>query len=234
MDSSKYIGDDVLDIMTKYAPNRNRYIEKLIVKNLKFDTLISKSKVLEFGAGKGEFIFRFLSRKNLDLYAVELDTSYKNELSSKVKVFQSIDDIKEQMDCIYLIDVLEHMEDDELIIRKFYDKLKPGGRLFIYIPARMELYSLFDEKIGHFRRYSLKEIKRKTDKAGFIIEVARYHELLGYFASFYNKIFGKKGELNVKAVGLYDKFLVPSTNFIEKYIPVPIGKSIYLSAIRKD
>ena len=234
MNSIKYSGDAVLDIISLHAPNRNRSIEKLIVKYLKLDDIDKRIRILEFGAGKGEFIRRFISRKNLELFAVEVDGSYLKNLSSIVKVFNSVDEISVELDCIYLIDVLEHLENDQFYLNQFYDRLKVGGRLFIYVPARMELYSAFDKKIGHFRRYTLKELRAKTMAAGFTIEEIRYHEFLGYGASWINKLIGNNGELIPSAVKLYDKFVVPLTNFIEKFIPAPIGKSIYLSAIRKE
>lgn len=230
MNSIKYSGDAVLDIISLHAPNRNRSIEKLIVKNLKLDEIVHPIKILEFGAGKGEFIRRFISKKNLELFALEIDTSYVKSLSSSVKVFNSMDEVSVELDCIYLIDVLEHLENDQFFLNQFYDKLKVGGRLFIYVPARMELYSAFDKKIGHFRRYTLKELRAKTMAAGFTIEELRYHELLGYGALWINKLLSNSGDLNPTAVKLYDKLVVPFTNFIEKFIPAPIGKSIYLSA----
>ena len=230
MNSIKYSGDAVLDIISLYAPNRNRSIEKLIVKNLKLDDIDRSVKILEFGAGKGEFIRRFISRKNLELFAVEIDSSYVKSLSSTVKVFNSMDEVSVELDCLYLIDVLEHLENDQFFLNQFYDKLKVGGRLFIYVPARMELYSAFDKKIGHFRRYTLKELRAKTLAAGFTIEELRYHELLGYGALWINKLLSKSGDLNPTAVKLYDKLVVPFTNYIEKFIQAPIGKSIYLSA----
>lgn len=233
MNSVKYSGDTVLDIISLHAPNRNRSIEKLIVENLKLDVYNQTMKILEFGAGKGEFIRRFIPRKNLNLFAVEIDTSYVKSLSSIVKVFNSMDEVSVELDCIYLIDVLEHLENDQFFLKQFYDKLKVGGRLFIYVPARMELYSSFDKKIGHFRRYSVKELKNKTSTAGFTIETLRYHDFFGYAALWINKLLSKNADLNSSAVKLYDKFLVPATNFIEKFITVPIGKSIYLSA-RKE
>ena len=98
----------------------------------------------------------------------------------------------------------------------------------------MELYSSFDKKVGHIRRYSLNELKNKTSKAGFTIETIRYHEILGYAASWMNKIFSGSSDLNPTAVKIYDSAFVPLTNFIERFIPFPVGKSIYLSARRKD
>ena len=234
MNDFHYTGDDALTILSQHAPNRNHSIEKLIIKYLKLNEANSSLKILDFGAGKGEFILRLLNHKNLELFAVEPNPKYNEALSKKVKVFNSIEEVPGEMDCIYLIDVLEHIENDEDYLKLFYDKLKIGGRLFIYVPARMELYSSFDKRIGHFRRYSLNELKTKTQKAGFKIEKIRYHELLGYFASWSNKIFSGSSDLNPTAVKIYDKILVPITNFIERFIRFPVGKSIYMSAIRKE
>ena len=234
MSSYHYTGVDALEVMSKYAPNHNQSIEKLLIKNLKFDESSQSLKILEFGAGKGEFILRFISRKNLELFAVEIDPKFIKDLSNKIKVFRSIDEVPDGLDCIYLIDVLEHLENDQFILNCFYKKLKKGGRIFIYVPARMELFSSFDKKIGHFRRYEIDELKDKTEKAGFTIEIIRYHELLGYAASWLNKHLINKEDLNPSAVKFYDRFLVPITNFMEKFMTVPVGKSIYLSAIRKE
>jgi SAM-dependent methyltransferase len=233
MSDTNYTGDDVLDVMSKYATNRNKSIEKLIALHLKFDKLNGPAKILEFGAGKGEFINRFIPRKNLELSAVEIDQTYLKDLSEKVTVYNSIDDVPSGLDCIYLIDVLEHLEEDKYFLSRFHDKLKKGGRIFIYVPARMELYSSFDKKIGHFRRYTLKELKSKVLEAGFEIELMRYHEILGYVASWLNKISGDSPDLNPSSVKIYDKILVPITNFVERIITAPIGKSIYLSAKKK-
>ena len=233
MSSTIYTGDDVLDIMSRYAPNRNKSIERLITSHLKLDELNGPTKILEFGAGKGEFIGRFTSRKNLELLAVEIDPTYLKNLSEKVIVYNSIEKVPSGLDCIYLIDVLEHLEDDRFYLKKFHDKLKSGGRLFIYVPARMELYTSFDKEIGHFKRYTLKELRSKVVEAGFKIDEIHYHEFLGYIAMWINKIIRNKHSLNPSLVKIYDKVLVPVTNFFERIIPAPIGKSIYLSAIRK-
>ena len=233
MSDFHYTGDDVLDIMEKYAPNRNSSIEKLIILHLGLDESGTAYRVLEFGAGRGEFIKRLICRKNLELIAVDTDLSYINRLSEHVKAYSSIDEVPGELDCIYLIDVLEHLEDDKYFLKKFYDKLKKNGKLFIYVPARMELYSAFDKKIGHFRRYTKAELKTKVLEVGFNVNVIRYHELLGYIASYMNKMSSKSPDLSINSVKVYDKVLVPTTNFIERFIHVPIGKSIYLSAVKE-
>jgi len=233
-----YTGDDVLDVMGQFAQNRHKSVEKLIAKHLRFDELSVQQpqKILEFGAGKGEFINRFTGTQGLDTYVVELDDNYRHQLGQNHKAFKDITEIHDDsLDGIYLIDVLEHLEDDRAFLKSFFQKLKKGGRLFIYVPARMELFSAFDTKIGHFRRYHKKELKNKVKEAGFEVQSIRYHEILGYFAAYFNKLFSKAndGDLNADAVKIYDKVLVPTTNAFEKVVNPPIGKSLYISAVKQ-
>lgn len=224
-----YAGDKILNLFSTYAINRNNSIERLIRKC----QVLNKTgniRLLEFGAGKGEFINRFKEEKNIKTIAVEQDPTYRILLSENHEVYEKIDDVQGEIDLIFLIDVLEHLNDDEAYLKIFHDKIKKGGTLFIYVPARMELYSDFDKAIGHFRRYSKKELVEKLMKAGFQIEECRYHELLGYVASaIHNKWMSQK-EPTATSVQIYDKVLVPLTNFIEKWINPPIGKSLYLFA----
>jgi len=225
----KYGGDNVLDVMSKFAVNRNNYIEKLIRKNLGLNNLSEKKTLLEFGAGRGEFINRFANDPMLETIAVELDPDYVKNLSLKHKTYADFEKVP-PVDFIYLIDVLEHLEHDEDFLKRFYAKLKPGGRLFIYVPARMELFTEFDNEIGHYRRYVYKDLRDKIKRAGFNLRVIRYHEIIGYFAQLANKLIVGKTDLNPKSLKIYDNILVPSSNFLERFIPVPIGKSLYAMA----
>lgn len=223
---SHYAGESVLDLFSTYAINRNNYIYKLLEKALPSSG--SKIRVLEFGAGKGEFINRFSDNSKFETYAVESDDNFR-KLLQKHNSFATLEDLKEKVDFIFLIDVLEHLKDDERYLRTLKGKLNTGGRLFIYVPARNELYSEFDKRIGHFRRYSKKELKSKLHFAGFTCFEIHYHELPGYFISFFhNKLLNKISPtaLSIKA---YDQIL-PFTNFIEGIIKPPIGKSLYAVA----
>ena len=233
----QYTGDDVLDVMAKYGINRNKSVEtiirKYLLENIKPENG-QKIKLLEFGAGRGEFINRFKTEPQLELFAVELDEQYFKNLASQYTAYQDIAQMPDSsLDGIYLIDVLEHIENDVEMLNIFHQKLKKGGKILIYVPARMELFSNFDTEIGHFRRYHKAELKEKVVNAKFAVDKISYHEIIGYFAAYYNKLFSKKGEqLNKNAVMIYDKFLVPPTNFIERFISPPIGKSLYIIATK--
>lgn len=226
-----YTGDSVLDVMSKYAVNRNNFIEQLIRKSL-----LSTSKamsILELGAGRGEFINRFVNEPGITPFSVEPDKQYNINLNKTHTCFLSLEEVSEPIDCAYAIDVMEHIENDEDVLKQLYQKVKNNGKLLIYVPARMELYSQFDKNIGHFRRYHKKELAQKITNAGFKIEKITYHELLGYFAAFTNK-FQKTGQLNAKSVSVYDKIFVPTTNFIERFFHPPIGKSLYVIASKNE
>ena len=59
----------------------------------------------------------------------------------------------ECFDAILLLDVLEHLDDEKVVLRNVSRLLKPGGLAVISVPARPDLFSQFDEIQGHRRRY---------------------------------------------------------------------------------
>lgn len=70
-------------------------------------------------------------------------------------------------DAIGAFDVIEHIYEDELVLRNLFDALNPNGWLFINVPQHMFLWSRSDELACHYRRYELSEMKRKLESAGF-------------------------------------------------------------------
>src|SRR5204862_8186845 len=56
-------------------------------------------------------------------------------------------------DSVVLVNVLEHIDDDANALEKLRASLRPGGRVCVFVPAFDGLYSNFDQRIGHRRRY---------------------------------------------------------------------------------
>jgi hypothetical protein len=73
-----------------------------------------------------------------------------------------------------LFDVLEHVEDDTGFLQYVRSLMKPGGRLYLTVPAFHHLWSVDDEEAGHFRRYSSRSLRRCLEGAGFSIEYMTY------------------------------------------------------------
>ena len=68
------------------------------------------------------------------------------------------------MDLSISTNVLEHFPDDETVIQKSCELLCPGGFFVALVPAGMWLYSEFDSRIGHYRRYTRRDIARIRTK----------------------------------------------------------------------
>jgi SAM-dependent methyltransferase len=73
-----------------------------------------------------------------------------------------------------MFDVLEHMRDDSAALRQLHALLKPGGRLYLTVPAYQFLFSADDRAAGHFRRYTLTGLSRTLAASGFAVEFASY------------------------------------------------------------
>ena len=78
-----------------------------------------------------------------------------------------------------LIDVLEHIDDDELALRQLAAALIPGGTLIVSVPTPR--YPIvfgrpFHEAIGHVRDgYWLPDLTAKLNSAGFSVQQHRYY-----------------------------------------------------------
>lgn len=69
-----------------------------------------------------------------------------------------------------LFDVLEHIEDENAVLRDIGALLMPGGRLFVTVPAYQMLFSPDDVAAGHYRRYSPSSLANALKGAGFEVE----------------------------------------------------------------
>lgn len=61
-------------------------------------------------------------------------------------------------DCVCAFDVVEHVEDHQKAITELFRVCKPGGKIFITVPAFMSLWSNHDVVNHHFRRYRKKQM----------------------------------------------------------------------------
>jgi len=223
---SEYEGKENLDIMS-LAINYNNTIFEWIMNKENLDNKL----MLEFGAGKGEFANRFV-KLNKNILAIEIDQSMHQFL--KCSVAQKIEDFDKKYDFIYSINVLEHIENDVDIINKFYKYLLPGGIVKIFVPARMEIYSSMDKKVGHFRRYDIYELRKKFEDAGFIIDYCKYFDFIGYFVSLLYKYINNSGDISEKGLKMYDNYIFPISYMIDKITNGSvIGKNLILRGIKK-
>lgn len=77
-------------------------------------------------------------------------------------------------DVVSAMDVLEHTDDDLAALAELQRVCKPGGMLFVTVPAYGFLWSEHDEALKHRRRYTAHELRNKLSVRGFRIERSTY------------------------------------------------------------
>ena len=75
----------------------------------------------------------------------------------------------ETYDALLALDVLEHLDDDQGVVRRFAKLLRPGGLAVISVPAIPELFSEFDHIQGHRRRYIPGTLNAAFDGTGLVV-----------------------------------------------------------------
>ncbi len=71
------------------------------------------------------------------------------------------------MDLILALDLMEHVERDDLLIREFNRVLRPGGYLMATVPAHPSLWSDHDVALHHFRRYTQRSFRTLLKEGRF-------------------------------------------------------------------
>lgn len=217
-----YTGKDNLDIMN-LAVNYNNYIYNWL-------NIDNHKSILDFGAGNGEYCNRDTQEK---VSAVEIDEELRVNLNCTS--YSTLDEVENRFfDLIYSLNVLEHIEDDLSILQQLSTRLEDNGVIKILVPARMELYSEMDRKVGHVRRYEKKELIQLIENANLEYIEHRYFDFIGYFVTLLYKYIDNSGEIKPSSLILYDKFVFPISLFFDKItLGKCIGKNLMIVARKK-
>jgi len=70
-------------------------------------------------------------------------------------------------DVVACLDVLEHIQDEGPFLEAVRASLAPGGRLVLTVPAHAFLFSEWDRRLQHFRRYSRRGLRQRLEASGF-------------------------------------------------------------------
>jgi hypothetical protein len=90
-----------------------------------------------------------------------------------------------------------------------------------------------DRKVGHVRRYTRATLLAATDAAGFATERVAYVDSLGFFATLLFRALGDRGgEINPRALRLYDRAIFPMSRLLDFAAGRWIGKNLLLIARR--
>jgi len=193
-------------------------------------------KILELGSGIGT-ISKYLVERQKEVTLTDINERYIEYLEKRfignpwIKVVKAdvskIDEILEgkKFDTVIGINILEHIENDVRTIQRLKNILTIEGKLLLIVPAHKILFGSLDTSLGHYRRYSKKELKDKLEKEGFYIEKLEYMNFLGAIGWFFQFKILKRKRMPKGSIKLFDK-LIPLVGLIEKYIKFPFGMSL--------
>lgn len=196
-------------------------------------------EVLEVGAGHGT-ITGLMAQQAKRLVASDLSERcaailrMRFQADSSVEILHgSISEAAERgpFDAVVLINVLEHIEDDDGALRDIAAVLKPGGRIILWVPALPMLYGEFDRKVGHFRRYRKPGLRHKLTHAGYDVQDIRYVNAVGSLAWLLSARLLGKSPNRKASLRIFDRYLVPVLSTVERRAHPPFGQSLFAAAV---
>lgn len=223
-----YTGTDNLEVMAE-AVNYNDFLTKLMLRSGESGAL-----TLDFGAGIGTFSTR-AREGGLNVECLEPDQKQAGAVAEQgFVVYRDIGEIpEERFDYVFSFNVMEHIEDHGAAAAQLFERVRPGGRALIYVPAFNVLFGAMDRKVGHHRRYTKASLTRLLTDAGFRIERAEYVDFLGFFASLmFNAVGNSDGNLNRGAVRIYDSIVFPLSRLADLLMSRVCGKNVFAIAVR--
>ena len=187
------------------------------------------SRVAELGVGRGN-LSRHIRRHEQVLltdyrldYLTELRARWvqKNLRIGKLDMTQRAD--YDQLrdfapDTVAFFNVLEHLEDDEAVLRNLFETVPENCRLVVLVPYSMRLYSSLDKELGHFRRYGKGELERKMNAAGFQVETQFFFNKAGVPAWYVANTLGEQKALLPWQLRVYDA-LTPLFRVLDRVLP---------------
>jgi SAM-dependent methyltransferase len=228
--SEEYTGVSTLEALT-CAVKYQRFLTGLMTRAAGVPAA-GRNRVADFGAGLGTFA-RDARALGWQVTCTELDPALRARLRAEgFDVAESLDEISPQsLDFLFSYNVLEHIEDDAGVVRAFHRVLKPGAPLLIYVPAFAVLYGPLDRAVGHVRRYRRNGLIDLVESAGFTVEACHYSDSIGFPAALAYRAVGRgSGQLDERAVKLYDRFLFPASRRLDYLAQGFFGKNLVLIA----
>jgi SAM-dependent methyltransferase len=147
------------------------------------------------------------------------------------------------LEYVTALDVLEHVASDTAAVREFHRLLQPGGLAVVTVPAGRELWSDWDERLHHFRRYSRRQLIALFPSAQWEIVQVNYTNVAAYPAVWlvrrWRRWFpraitaGTRAEDRLPPRWLNRVLRASFVGLARCRVPLPFGVSLLLVARRK-
>lgn len=137
-------------------------------------------KMIEIGCGTGN-VLSYLRTQNMNISGADYFIEGLQFCQQRIKApLYQIDASQtpfanNSFDIIGLFDLIEHIQQDETLLKEAHRICKNNGKIIITVPAHQYLWSYFDQLSCHQRRYSKNELIDKLQKAGFKVEKISFY-----------------------------------------------------------
>jgi SAM-dependent methyltransferase len=146
-----------------------------------------------------------------------------------------------EFDIVGAFDLLEHIVEDDAVLRQMFRATRPGGGILVTAPQHRFLWSAIDEHSMHQRRYSRAELRGKVEQAGFRIRRMTSFISLLLPPMIYSRMrsnssrdfqLWKEFEISRPLNALFGGILTAERAMIERGVSFPAGGSLLLIAKR--
>lgn len=200
------------------------------------------ARILEIGCGTGHNFEMLSAFGRVD--ALELDEQVRRFaekrlgreiMSAPLPELAGVPD--NSYDLIGAFDVIEHIDDDRAGIASIAEKLKPGGKFIMTVPAHAWMWSAHDIVNHHKRRYSKRALRQLIDQSPLRLDALGYFNSLLFPAAVAERLASKargKEDADLKLPAAPLNTALERTFAAERHlvgrIPLPPGLSLYAVA----
>jgi SAM-dependent methyltransferase len=208
------------------------------------------SKILDIGCSSGILLndLESLGFAKDNLYGIDISENaikncHKNGIPNAFVMDAQNITLTEKFDIIIASDNLEHLEKETQALLNWKDLLKPNGKMYVFVPAFMSLWSYHDEVNMHYRRYTKNELKTKLAAQDLKIVKAGYWNFSLFppvyiFRKLTSKLKNKSAESDInignRMVNNALLGLVSIENKLLRVVSFPFGVSTFCIAQKVD
>ncbi|MBI2063498.1 MAG: class I SAM-dependent methyltransferase [Candidatus Yanofskybacteria bacterium] len=206
-----------------------------------------KVKILDFGCGSG-YLVGELAKLGYNSFGVDnfdeaIEYGKQRGIKNLSVVFGAETDYESSFfDVVFALDVLEHLENEEPVLREIERILRPGGVLIIMAPAFMFLWGVQDEVAHHYRRYTMPKLLETIRKSSNLSVVQKTYfnaflfmpiALVRLFSRWFN-IKNRESDFDINNPVLNKIFfwIINLERFLLRHLQFPFGVSI-LTVLKK-
>lgn len=196
--------------------------------------------VLEIGSGIGNFSRLIVARAKTSVLS-DIEPHYLDALAADFagdrRVTVAPYDLdgepssaiaSRRFDAIVAVNVVEHIRDDQALVRRLSALLKPGGKLVVYVPACPFAYGSLDRALGHYRRYTPESLTALLESAGLQTPPPAYMNFFGLLGWTINGRLLHRERLSHRQLAVFERLM--SLFRLEDLVRLPIGLGVYVAA----